>query len=179
MRRTIVALVLASIAFGPVAAQVKPAAVTDPVVVFETVKGTIEIQFFASDAPKSVEKILALVKSNFYRGQRIHRVTASLVQWGDPQSRDMSRRDWWGTSGSGKIIGVAELSKKRTHRPGTVGLAHSGDARYADSQLYIMKAASPGLDSKHVIVGQVKVGMPVVAKLDVTDMIKTVTLKTP
>src|SRR6187402_997328 len=114
MKWTIVVLALASIGFVPVAAQVKPTASADPVVVFETVKGTIEIQFFAADAPKSVEKILALVKSNFYRGQRIHRMTASLVQWGDPQSRDMSRRDWWGTSSSGKIIGVAELSKKRT-----------------------------------------------------------------
>ncbi len=177
MRRMVVAVAFASLAFVPVVAQVKPAASADPVVVFETVKGTIEIQFFASEAPKSVEKILALVKSNFYRGQRIHRVTASLVQWGDPQSRDMSRRDWWGTGGSGKIIGVAELSKKRTHRPGTVALAHAGDARYADSQLYIMKAASPALDKKHAIVGQVIRGMPVVAKLDVTDMFKAVTLK--
>ena len=64
-------------------------------------------------APKSVEHILALVKRSFYRGQRFHRVTASLVQFGDPQSRNMSRQDYWGTGNSGTPIGVFELSKKR------------------------------------------------------------------
>ncbi len=30
------------------------------------------------------------------------------------------------------------------HVRGAVGLAHAGDPKYADSQLYIMKTASPG-----------------------------------
>jgi peptidyl-prolyl cis-trans isomerase B (cyclophilin B) len=176
------AMVLASVVLWPATAQVKPgpaARAAGPVMVLETAKGTVEIQLFQAEAPKSVERILALVKSNFYRGLRMHRVLPSLVQFGDPATRDMSRRNDWGSGGSGKIIGVAELSKKRTHRPGTVGLAHSGDARLADSQLYIMKTASPGLDSKHAIVGQVTKGMDVVAKLKETDMIKAVSLKVP
>ena len=149
----------------------------DPILVVETVKGTIEIRLFKAEAPKSVEHLLALMKRSFYRGQRFHRVTGSLVQVGDPTSRDMSRKDYWGSTNSGSPIGVFEWSKKRTHVRGAVGLAHSGDARGADSQLYIMKTASPGLDGKHAIVGQVVAGMALVDKIAVTDMIKNATVK--
>src|SRR5690348_15468506 len=81
-----------------------------PVIVLDTVKGSIEIQTFPEDAPKTVEHIVALVKKNFYNGMRFHRAEENfLVQVGDPQSRDMSREAWWGRGpGSGSPIGVAE-----------------------------------------------------------------------
>lgn len=151
--------------------------VADPVLVIETAKGTIEIQLLASEAPKSVEHILALAKRNFYRGQRFHRVTETLAQFGDPTSRDMSRIDYWGTGGSGRPIGVAEFSKRLSHQRGTVALAHGGSPLAADSQLYIMKAASPSLNGKHVIVGRVTAGMPVVDRIVKTDRLVNVSLK--
>jgi len=82
---------VAVLAAAPAARQAAPA----PVVVFETAKGVFEIEFFPQDAPKSVAHLVGLVEKRFYRGQRIHRVTASLVQFGDPQTRDMTRRDYW------------------------------------------------------------------------------------
>lgn len=141
----------------------------------ESVKGTFEIRFFPADAPKSVAHILGLAKRNYYRGQRIHRVESSLVQFGDQVSRDMSRQAWWGRAGSGIVIGVAEFSK-RSHTRGTVSLAHSGNPRNADSQLFIVKAASPHLDGKHVIIGQVVTGMDIVDKLQVTDQLRQVVI---
>jgi cyclophilin family peptidyl-prolyl cis-trans isomerase len=168
-------LAVAALAAAGAAEQAKPAA--DPVVVFETAKGTFEIQFFRGEAPKSVEHILALVKRSFYRGQRFHRVTATLAQVGDPQSKDMTFKDHWGTGGSGRAINAFELSKKRTHVRGAVGLAHSGNPMAADSQIYIMKAASPSLDGKHAVIGQVAAGMPIVDKLQVADVIKNLYLK--
>jgi cyclophilin family peptidyl-prolyl cis-trans isomerase len=158
----------------PVGAQ-RAGASPDPVMTIETAKGAIAIRLFRTEAPKSIEKILALVKRNFYRGQRIHRVENSLVQFGDPSSRDVSRKDWWGRTGSGQAVGVAEFSK-RTHVRGAVGLAHGGDARYADSQIYILKAASPSLNGKHVVIGQVIKGIEVVDKLQVADVLKNVTV---
>jgi cyclophilin family peptidyl-prolyl cis-trans isomerase len=155
----------------------KPAAPSGPVLLMDTVKGAIQIQLFPGDAPKSVDHILGLIKTNFYRGFRIHRVTPTLVQFGDPMSRDMSRKDYWGSGGSGQPIGVAEFSKKRTHQRGTVALAHAGRAEMADSQLYILKAGNPGLDGKHVIIGQVTSGMDVVDRLAHADVIKNITIK--
>jgi cyclophilin family peptidyl-prolyl cis-trans isomerase len=159
------------------ARQAAPAPAKDPVFVLETVKGTIEIQLFRSEAPKSVEHMLALIKRSFYRGQRFHRVEKSLVQTGDPQSRDMSREAYWGGGNSGSPIGVFERSKKRSHIRGAVGLGHSGNPAGADSQFYIMKAASPSLDGKYAVVGQVIAGMAVVDKIEVRDLIKNTTLK--
>jgi peptidyl-prolyl cis-trans isomerase B (cyclophilin B) len=179
MRRLAIVLGLIGGVFvaGSSARQAKPKAAPDPVVVLETAKGTIEIRLFKSEAPKSVDHLLELMKRSFYRGQRFHRVTSALVQVGDPSSRNMSRQDSWGTSNSGNPIGVFELSKKRSHVRGAVGLAHSGNPLGADSQIYIMKTASPGLDGKHAIVGQVMTGMAVVDKIVVTDMIKNATVK--
>jgi len=155
--------------------QTKPA--PNPVLVFETVKGTFEIELFPAEAPKSVEHILGLMKRSVYRGQRFHRVTASLAQFGDPQSRDMSKRDSWGTGTTFSPIGVFELSKKRTHIRGAVGLAHAGNPAAADSQLYIMKVPNPDLNGKHAIIGQVTVGIAVVDKIAVEDLIKNATVK--
>lgn len=166
---------LVSAAANP-AAQTGAAAAAAPLMTIETPKGTIEIRLFQAEAPKSVEKILALVKRNFYRGQRIHRVEGSLVQFGDPTSRDVSRKDWWGRMGSGQPVGVAEFNKRQNVR-GAVGLAHGGDPKYADSQIYILKAASPSLNGKHVVIGQVTRGMEVVDKLQVTDVLKNVAVR--
>lgn len=167
---------VAAVTWGtPAGAQNKPAA--DPVIVFETVKGTVEIQLFQAEAPKSVAHILTLMKRGFYRGQRFHRVISTLAQVGDPQSRNFTLKDYWGSGNSGSPIGVFELSKKRSHVRGAVGLAHSGNPLGADSQIYIMKAASPSLDGKHAIIGRVVSGMAAVDKLAVGDLIKDIKVR--
>jgi cyclophilin family peptidyl-prolyl cis-trans isomerase len=152
----------------------KPAA---PILVLETVKGVIEITFFPGEAPKSVEHVVALARRSFYRGQRFHRAEASLVQFGDPRSRDMTYKEYWGTSGSGKVINAFEGSKARKHVRGTVGLGHSGNAMTADSQLYIMKRAGPSLDGKYAIIGQVTSGIAVVDRIEIADSIKNAYIK--
>ena len=179
MIRTLPLLLCAVVAIAPLAgaAQTKPA--PDPIFVLETVKGVVELRLFQSEAPKSVAHILKLIRENFYRGQRIHRVTPALIQFGDKQSRDATLREWWGkgpSSGSGRPIGADETSKTRKHRAGTVGMAHAGDVRASDSQIYITLRPMPQLDGKHNIIGEVKGGMAIVPKLAVADVIKKVTV---
>src|SRR6187397_3259015 len=82
-----------------------------PVVVLETVKGTIEFETYPEEAPKTVARVLELIKKNFYNGLRFHRAEPNfVVQVGDPVTRDMSRQSWWGRQGSGQAIGVAEIT---------------------------------------------------------------------
>ena len=161
------------------AAQKSPGA--GPVFVVETMKGAIEIETYPNEAPKTVDHILALVKRNFYNGQRILRIVpGQLVQFGDPQTRDMTKQAWWGRgfdAGSGKSVGVAEFSKKRPHKAGSVSMAHPGDAREADSQMFISLSAQPKWDGQYTVFGQVISGMDVVRKMAVTDRIVRVTLK--
>ena|SRR5687768_14774891 len=155
----------------------QPANAGNPVVVLETAKGTIEIELFAKEAPKSVEQIVRLVRENFYRGHRFHRAEPGLVQTGDPNSRTFTKQNLWGSGGSGRQIGVAEISKTRKHVRGAVALAHAGRPERADSQFYIMRRASPSLDGKHAVIGRVVTGMDVVDKLQRGDLITKVSVK--
>jgi peptidyl-prolyl cis-trans isomerase B (cyclophilin B) len=150
-----------------------------PIIVFETAnKGTFEMETYPNEAPKTVAHILALVRRNFYNGQRIHRVVPGfVVQWGDPYSRDYTRRDRWGTGGSGTEIGVGEMNPKRTHRLGAVAAAHPGDARKADSQIYVTLAPQPKLDGDFTVFAQVISGMDVVRTLQIGDVIRRATVK--
>ena len=149
-----------------------------PVIVLETVKGTIEFETYPEEAPKTVARILELVNRNFYNGQRFHRADPNfVVQIGDPVSRDMSRIDWWGRQGSGKPIGIAEITKKRKNGVGAVGMGHSGVAKDADSQFYITRRVAPELDGKYTVFGKVLKGMDVVAKIQKGDILKRAYVK--
>lgn len=152
-----------------------------PVIVIDTAKGTVEFETYPEDAPKSVEHILKLVKKNFYSGLRVHRVEPGfVVQFGDKKTRDVTKKAVWGRGpddGSGEPVGVAEFSKKRLNVRGAVALAHSGDAKDADSQMFILLGDRPALNGKYAVIGQVISGMDVVTKLQIGDVIKKLSVK--
>ena len=155
-----------------------PAPGTGPVIVLETAKGVIEFETYPEEAPKTVARIVELVKRNFYNGQRFHRVVPNLlVQVGDPTSRDMSRREWWGRAGSGKPIGAAEITKKRRHLRGAVAMANVGDPKTADSQFYIVMRPAPEWDGKYTVFGRVTKGMDVVVRIQPADVLKKASVK--
>jgi cyclophilin family peptidyl-prolyl cis-trans isomerase len=177
MRRLMLVLISVAAAGLAVSAQRAAAPAAGSVLVVETVKGTIEIQLFPAEAPKSVAHVTALAKRGFYRSQHVHRVTPTLIQFGDPISRNMTQMQAWGSGNSGNPIGVAEISAKLKHVRGTVALANVGNAKYSDSQIYIMKASSPSLDGKYTIIGRVTKGMDVVDRTEKADLIKLVTVR--
>jgi cyclophilin family peptidyl-prolyl cis-trans isomerase len=144
-----------------------------PVIVLETAKGNIELETYPEEAPKTVAQIVGLVKRNFYNGLRFHRAEAGLVQIGDPQSRNMLMKDYWGRAASGKPIGVAEITKKRRHVRGAVGMAYPGtDPRSADSQFFIDIKPHPAWDAKYTVFGKVIKGIEVVDRIEVSDVVR-------
>jgi cyclophilin family peptidyl-prolyl cis-trans isomerase len=187
VRRGAVAVALLAMCASAAAAQAGAAATgkTSPgagsVIVLDTSKGVIEFETYPNEAPKTVAHILALVKRGFYNGQRVHRVASGFViQFGDPQTRDMTKKDQWGrgaAAGSGKPVGVAEPHKNRGHKLGSVAMAHAGNPAQADSQIYITLRPTPELNGKYTVFGQVISGMDVVQKIEVGDVIKKATIK--
>ena len=148
-----------------------------PIVTVQTMRGEFTFETYPTEAPKSVEHILALIKRNFYNGQRISRVAPGfVVQFGDPLSRDLSKKALWNTGGSFKIVGELEASPKRTHVIGAVALAHDGDARRSDSIMYITMREAHELDGKYNVIGHILSGMPILRATQVGDVIRRVTV---
>jgi cyclophilin family peptidyl-prolyl cis-trans isomerase len=146
-----------------------------PTIVVETSRGSFSFETFPGEAPLTVAHIVDLVKSGFYDGQRVHRALPGfLVQFGDPQTRDLAKREVWGkgqSASSGKPVGVAEITAKRTHAIGAVGIAHQGEPAKADSQIYVTLAARRDLDGQYAVFGQIVDGDEVPAMLQVGDSI--------
>jgi cyclophilin family peptidyl-prolyl cis-trans isomerase len=152
-----------------------------PVIVVETTKGTFEFETYPDDAPKTVAHVVDLVKQGFYDGQRFHRAQPGfVVQWGDPQSRDLTKDADWGRgaeASSGKPIGVAEISKKQTHTKGAVAMAHLGNPAAADSQIYVTLADRPDLDGRYAVFGHIIAGSDVPEKIQRGDLITKMYVK--
>jgi cyclophilin family peptidyl-prolyl cis-trans isomerase len=173
MRGTVLlALLVSSMLSRPI-----PAAGQDsgPVIVVETSTGTFAFETFPDEAPKTVAHILELVRSGFYDGQRFHRAIAGfVVQWGDPQTKSVEKSADWGSgeaASSGKPIGVSEMSKKRLHVKGAVGVAHMGDPAKADSQIYVTLAARPDLNGRYTVFGRLVAGTEVPERIQKGDQI--------
>jgi cyclophilin family peptidyl-prolyl cis-trans isomerase len=170
---------LTSAAGAPVARAQQDAA--GPVIVVETTNGTFEFETYPHDAPKTVAHIVELVKRGFYDGQRFHRALAGfLIQWGDPQSRDVSKEADWGrgaAASSGVPIGAAEITKKRVHRKYAVGVAHTGDPALADSQIYVTLAERPDLNGRYTVFGHLVSGEEVADRIERGDLIRKMYVK--
>ncbi len=158
-----------------------PQELTGPLVVVETDRGTFSFETFPDDAPRTVAHVLDLVDRGFYDGLRVHRADPGfVVQFGDPQTRDLKRRALWGrgaAASSGHPIGVAEMTKKHRNVAGAVGVAHPGDPALADSQIYITLANRPDLDGQYAVFGQIVSGAEVPATLEVGDVIRRMYVK--
>jgi cyclophilin family peptidyl-prolyl cis-trans isomerase len=163
---------------GAAGAQAAP---TGPVIVVETTKGTFEFETYPREAPKTVAHIVALVKRGFYDGQRFHRALPGfLIQWGDPQSRDLSKEADWGrgaAASSGTPIGIGEITKKRAHGKYAVGVAHAGNPALADSQIYVTLEERSELNGRYAVFGRILSGEDVADRIERGDVIRKMSVK--
>ncbi|MFA5168638.1 MAG: peptidylprolyl isomerase [Candidatus Omnitrophota bacterium] len=120
----------------------------------ETTKGDIYADLYEAEAPKTVENFVTLAKKGFYDGIIFHRVIPGfMIQTGDPTGTGMG--------GPGYQF-KDEFSKKLRHdKPGMLAMANSGPNTNG-SQFFITEAATPWLDDRHSVFGQVTEGMDVV-----------------
>ena len=151
------------------------------VIVVDTSRGEFSFETYPDDAPRTVRHVVELVKAGFYDGQRFHRVIPGfVVQWGDPQSRDTSKQAIWGrgtAAASGRPIGAAEITKKRTHTKGAVAMAHPGNPALADSQMYVTLSDREDLNGKYTVFGHVISGGDLLPAIQKGDLIRRVYVK--
>jgi peptidyl-prolyl cis-trans isomerase B (cyclophilin B) len=115
--------------------------------------GTIELELFDEDAPKTVANFLDLVGKGYYDGLTFHRVIPDfMIQGGCPKGD--------GTGGPGYEF-EDEGNAHRVVR-GAVAMANRGPNTNG-SQFFIVTADEcPWLDGKHTVFGRVTGGLDVV-----------------
>ncbi len=132
--------------------------------IIKTRHGNIKLEFFPEVAPNHVKNFVKLAKEGFYDGTIFHRVIPGfMIQGGDPKTKDIEARPFYGTGGPGYMID-AEFNNK-PHARGILSMARSADPNSAGSQFFICVADSPFLDGQYTVFGQVVEGMDVVDKI--------------
>jgi peptidyl-prolyl cis-trans isomerase A (cyclophilin A) len=159
-----------------------------PVAIFDTTLGTFEVELYAKECPETVWNFINLAEGrqqtdrggNFYDGLTFHRVIQGFViQAGCPQGT--------GTGGPGYRFKDEFHPSLRHETAGKLSMANAGPGTNG-SQFFITLDATPHLDGRHSVFGQVIEGMDVVKKIGSVEtdtvekplepvVIKTVTIK--
>lgn len=119
--------------------------------------GTIKIELYSNIAPKMVERFKELAREGFYDGTTFHRVNDSVIQGGDPNSKDADPKND-GQGGSQKPDVAAEFSDIE-YNTGIVGAARGPDVNSANSQFFITLKRETAFDRRYTIFGKVIEGM--------------------
>lgn len=144
---------------------------------FETNKGTIVAELYATEAPKTVENFEKLANEGFYDGVKFHRVIPEFViQGGDPYSKGGEHaKGPVGTGGPGYTIPCETAGNPHRHTDGALSMAHAGK-NTGGSQFFIVLSErnTRHLDGVHTVFGQVIEGMDVVKQIKGNDVMTTV-----
>jgi cyclophilin family peptidyl-prolyl cis-trans isomerase len=128
--------------------------------VLNTSEGTIELELFADDAPKTVSNFTKLAADGYYDGLAFHRVIPDfMIQGGCPRGD--------GTGGPGYTF-EDEFNDQPVAR-GYLAMANSGPDTNG-SQFFIVTAdACPWLDGKHTVFGRIVSGQDVADRISVVE----------
>ena len=140
--------------------------------IFETSQGNIVVRLLEKEAPKTVANFVGLAegtkeftnektgqneKRPFYDGLIFHRVIPQfMIQGGCPQSN--------GTGGPGYKFADEFHPSLKHSKAGILSMANAGPNTNG-SQFFITVAATPWLDNRHTIFGEVLEGQDVANKI--------------
>ncbi|MCB0453425.1 MAG: peptidylprolyl isomerase [Aequorivita sp.] len=142
-----------------------------------TEKGEILIKLTHDKTPGTVGNFVALAEGNlensakpqgtpYYDGLKFHRVIPDfMIQGGDPKGT--------GSGGPGYDFEDEFHQDLRHDTPGVLSMANAGPASNG-SQFFITHVATPWLDNKHTVFGNVVEGQDVVDRVAQGDTMKTV-----
>lgn len=147
-----------------------------PIAIFKTSMGTFKVKLFKDKAPKTVENFIGLATGSkewthpgtnekvkgksLYAGTIFHRVIKDfMIQGGDPLGK--------GVGGPGYRFEDETSPKDNFDKPGILAMANAGPNTNG-SQFFVTLIATPWLNGRHTIFGEVIEGMDVVQKIGVT-----------
>jgi len=127
----------------------------------ETDKGTMVIELFADKTPVTVNNFVFLAREGFYDGVIFHRVIDNfMVQGGDPTGT--------GRGGPGYKFQDEFHPSLKHSKQGILSMANAGPGTNG-SQFFITHLATPHLDNRHTVFGQVVEGLDVLMSIPSRD----------
>jgi peptidyl-prolyl cis-trans isomerase B (cyclophilin B) len=121
--------------------------INDVSAVLKTNKGDIKLRLFAAKAPITVANFVNLAKKGFYDGLTFHRVIPDfMIQGGCPHGT--------GTGGPGYRFEDECRPELKHDAPGKLSMANAGPGTNG-SQFFITHVATPWLDGRHTVFGEV------------------------
>jgi len=129
---------------------------------FVTTEGKFKVKLFADKTPRTVENFVSLAEGTktgkpFYDGTVFHRVIPNfMIQGGDPEGT--------GRGGPGYRFADEFHPELKHSKTGMLSMANSGPNTNG-SQFFITVAATPWLDDRHSVFGEVTEGYEVVKKI--------------
>lgn len=146
------------------AATTNPApALGNPVVVLETSKGTVKIELFPEEAPKTVENFLRYVDTGFYDDTIFHRVIRGFVVQGGGFTPELEMKP---------TLPPVEIESRNglENNRGSVAMARNFDRNSATSQFYVNLSDNEQLDRGarnfgYTVFGRVIEGMDVIDRI--------------
>jgi len=133
------------------------------IIVLETNQGNIEIRLYEDTAPKTCENFIGLAKKGYYDGVIFHRVIKGfMLQTGDPTGTGRGGESLWGGKFEDEVTPTDTFNRK-----GLLAMANAGPNTNG-SQFFITVAATPWLNAKHTIFGEVISGYDIVEKIENT-----------
>jgi peptidyl-prolyl cis-trans isomerase B (cyclophilin B) len=122
----------------------------------QTNHGTIELELYPNDAPKTVDNFAKLARDGFYDGVTFHRVIPDfMIQGGDPTGT--------GSGGPGYTF-EDEINDHKVER-GALAMANAGPNTNGSQFFIVTTKSAPWLDGKHTVFGKVTDGMDVVDEI--------------
>jgi len=130
------------------------------VAVVKTNMGTIEIELFEKQTPRTVGNFVGLAEKGYYNGVIFHRVIENfMIQGGDPTGTGRGGESIYGAKFEDEIVPALKHDV-----PGILSMANAGPNTNG-SQFFITLVATPWLDGKHTVFGKVIAGMDVVGAI--------------
>ena len=141
------------------------------IAVMETEKGTIRLRFFADQTPITVGNFVNLARRGYYNNLKFHRVIPDFMIQGGCPAGD-------GRGGPGDKFQDEFVKELRHSKPGILSMANAGPQTNG-SQFFITHVATPWLDGKHTVFGEVAsdIDQKVVNAIVQGDKIKAVTIE--
>ena len=136
----------------------------NPIVIFETTSGNIEIEIYEHKSPLTAKNFLKYVDDGFYNGTIFHRIVPNFVIQGGGYTYAFQK-----TTTRDPII--KESNNGMKNLVGTLSMARTSDPNSATSQFFINTKNNPSLDFNrgnqgYAVFGIVKDGFKVVKAIE-------------